>query len=230
MPVRPTGPAKDQALPDAAARRDHRPLRRARPGRPRRHGRGLRGVRSRAGSQGRGQAAAGQARQRRLPPRGAAAHAARGAGDRAAVAPERRRRLRRRARSRSRCSSRWSSSRGTPSPTGCRPQPRSWQEILKVFMAAGRGLAAAHEKGLVHRDFKPDNVMVGRDNQVRVMDFGLARQVTEKSGDRRQGGERRQVGPVAASERSGHGERRTRLDARRAGARRRWRTATRSPT
>src|SRR5437870_775755 len=51
--------------------------------------------------------------------------------------------------------------------------PRSWQDVLNVFMAAGRGLAAAHEKGLVHRDFKPDNVMVGRDNQVRVMDFGL---------------------------------------------------------
>ncbi len=58
---------------------------------------------------------------------------------------------------------------------------RSWQEILKVFMAAGSGLAAAHEKGLVHRDFKTDNVMIDRAGHVRVMDFGLARQA-EKSG------------------------------------------------
>src|SRR5215468_858998 len=59
-------------------------------------------------------------------------------------------------------------------------QKRTWPETLKVYMAAGRGLSAAHGKGLVHRDFKPDNVMVSRDGQVRVMDFGLARQVTEK--------------------------------------------------
>ena len=53
-------------------------------------------------------------------------------------------------------------------------QPRSWREILDVFVAAGRGLAAAHAAGIVHRDFKPQNVMIGRNGVVRVMDFGLA--------------------------------------------------------
>jgi tetratricopeptide (TPR) repeat protein len=58
-------------------------------------------------------------------------------------------------------------------------QRRSWREILDVFIAAGRGLAAAHAAGVVHRDFKPQNVMIGGDGTVRVMDFGLARLAEE---------------------------------------------------
>ena len=57
--------------------------------------------------------------------------------------------------------------------------PRSWREICEVFAAAGKGLLAAHEAGLVHRDFKPQNVMVGRDGTVRVADFGLARDTSD---------------------------------------------------
>jgi serine/threonine protein kinase len=57
-------------------------------------------------------------------------------------------------------------------------EERPLGSILDAFARAGAGLAAAHDEGLVHRDFKPDNVMVADDGRVVVMDFGLVRVTT----------------------------------------------------
>jgi hypothetical protein len=57
--------------------------------------------------------------------------------------------------------------------------PRTWRQVLDIMIAAGRGLAYAHARGFVHRDFKPTNVLVGKDSRVRVADFGLARVTRE---------------------------------------------------
>ena len=61
-----------------------------------------------------------------------------------------------------------------------RQQPRpSWRRCVQVFIEAGEGLAAAHECGLIHRDFKPANVIVDLRGRPRVLDFGLARRVDD---------------------------------------------------
>ena len=66
---------------------------------------------------------------------------------------------------------------GTTLSTWQKQDQRTWEEVLRIYLAAGKGLLAAHSAGLVHRDFKPDNVLIGADNDARVADFGLARAV-----------------------------------------------------
>lgn len=59
----------------------------------------------------------------------------------------------------------------------------SWKLALALYIQAGRGLEAAHGKSIVHRDFKPANVLLDREGRVRVTDFGLARVVTDEGAD-----------------------------------------------
>ncbi|PCC66837.1 Protein kinase domain-containing protein [Nannocystis exedens] len=65
--------------------------------------------------------------------------------------------------------------RGVTLGAPMRHRRRTWREILAVLQAAGRGLAAAHDAGLVRRDSKPDHVLLDVDGRVQVTDFGLAR-------------------------------------------------------
>ena len=60
-------------------------------------------------------------------------------------------------------------------------QPHSVGDVIRTLRQAGEGLAAAHAAGLVHRDFKPENAMVGSDGRVRVLDFGLAKPIDDES-------------------------------------------------
>lgn len=54
---------------------------------------------------------------------------------------------------------------------------RHWEAVLEKFIAAGRGLAAVHQAGIIHRDFKPSNVLIDHEGQVLLTDFGLSRQI-----------------------------------------------------
>ncbi len=63
-----------------------------------------------------------------------------------------------------------------------RERDRTWREIVTLLVAAGRGLAAAHASGILHRDFKPENVLVDRAGRPRVADFGLARPIGANGG------------------------------------------------
>jgi tetratricopeptide (TPR) repeat protein/RIO-like serine/threonine protein kinase len=63
---------------------------------------------------------------------------------------------------------------GVSARVWAREPGRTWREIVALYVQAARGLAAAHALGIVHRDFKPDNLLVGTDGRARVADFGLA--------------------------------------------------------
>jgi eukaryotic-like serine/threonine-protein kinase len=72
---------------------------------------------------------------------------------------------------------------GSTLRTWCQAPGRSWREILGAYRDAGLGLAAAHAAGIVHRDFKPENVLVGDDGRVAVTDFGVALAAADADAD-----------------------------------------------
>ncbi len=79
--------------------------------------------------------------------------------------------------------------------------PRTRRAVLEVLLAAGRGIAAAHEVGLIHRDLKPDNIFVARNRQVLVGDFGLARGID--GAEHEAGGTANEAEPAPSLTRSG---------------------------
>jgi serine/threonine protein kinase len=79
----------------------------------------------------------------------------------------------------------------------------SWQETVALYLQAGRGLAAAHRSGIIHRDFKPENVLVDTHDRARVADFGLAAIVADS--DSRESAQWRVAAPTSRENISRHG-------------------------
>ncbi|MCY1008089.1 protein kinase [Nannocystis pusilla] len=69
--------------------------------------------------------------------------------------------------------------RGSTLREHCARRRPDWREVATLCLGAARGLAASHRAGVLHRDVKPDNILVGEDGSVQVTDFGLAREMTD---------------------------------------------------
>ncbi|WP_170135626.1 serine/threonine-protein kinase [Nannocystis exedens] len=69
--------------------------------------------------------------------------------------------------------------RGSTLREHCARKRPDWREVATLCLGAARGLAASHRAGVLHRDIKPDNILVGEDGSVQVTDFGLARATTD---------------------------------------------------